>query len=470
MTRAERRLFAGATAAVLVICVLLGVFAARVRARGWPSLDADGPTPAGALALAMTAERLGWRAERTHLPLARYDTMATYLAVREDHGVREADAGRLLAAVRAGAGLVVDVRRPAEDPLSDSLGLRLLVAGTWTLDNARTARAVDVAAALDRPGCRLGATDPNSGTAFAGFALADSGPLAPGAPGRRVFVDGRADGNAGFGDPGAGARRVPAGPGPRRSEAEPRWSPIVAGFPLGRGRVVAVADASLLSNAALRTCWAAAGPAAVRALEWVAPAAMRDGTRERAAGARAAAGRWARGPLVFLQGRRGPAGATRAPSTLRAVWTVLTEVPAGRVVAQGVAAALVLLAAFGPRALPPLPERRARRRSPLEHVGALAGAYREAGATRLVARRLARGLRRRYGGSGAAGRSAGGAPSGDDADLAFLAAVAARHPAASADAGRLAAAARAPVRPAGLAEVGDAAARLDALLDAARRG
>jgi hypothetical protein len=33
MTRAERRLFAGATAAVLVICVLLGVFAARVRAR-----------------------------------------------------------------------------------------------------------------------------------------------------------------------------------------------------------------------------------------------------------------------------------------------------------------------------------------------------------------------------------------------------------------------------------------------------
>jgi len=183
------------------------------------------------------------------------------------------------------------------------------------------------------------------------------------------------------------------------------------------------------------------------------------------------------------------------PSVLGAVWQALTEVPAGRALAQAGLAALVLLAAFAPRALPPAAERRAERRSPLEHVGALAGAYREARATRLVARRLARGLRRRYGGGGTAParmhgrllpnegvpntavsvdgtRPAGSAASlaSDDADATFLVAVATRHPHAAADAALLATAARAPVAPARLAEVGEAAARLDALLDAARRG
>jgi hypothetical protein len=427
-------------------------------------LDADSPAPAGALALAEAARRFGWQTERAELPLAAARPAATYAAVRAAHGVRERDAGQLLAAVRAGAGLVVDVR-PAGDPLSDSLGLRLVTRGAWTLDNRRTAARLGVAAAIGRPGCAPRVVDARAGTDAADFVLADSGAAAEGAPGRRLFVDAwrRADG--GDVDPPAPrpARPGAAGRGTRpdaRTAAAPpatgvAWSPVLVGFPLGRGRVVAVADASLLTNGALRTCWAAAGPAALRALEWVAPA--------QPAGARG------RGALVFLQGRRAAGAEPGGASPLRATWRALTEVPAGRAVAQALGAALVLLAALGARPVPPLPAGRAERRSPREHVGALARAYHEARATRLVARRLARGLRRRYGG---AGRAAAG-PAADEA--AFLATLPARLPpalrdGAARDAAALAAATREPVAPSALAEVGAAAARLDAALDTARRG
>jgi hypothetical protein len=450
----NRRLLVRVGGGAAVAAGVLGVFATR-GPTVFPPLDAASPAPGGALGLFEAAGRLGWAPRREELPLDAPPAAATtYAALRAPHGVREHDAGRLLAAVRAGAGLVVDVR-PDGDPLSDSLGLVLAAGRTWALDNTALADAAGARAALDRPGCDRRIVDASDGAEHVTYALADSGPARAGTPGLRVFVTGR-----------DATPRDPAAPlGPTRAAARQRPvtrdpAPVLVGFPLGRGRVVAVADGALFTNAVLRTCWAAAGPSVVRALEWVSPAT----------GAAGGGGAAPRGAFVFLQGRR--AGGTTgdgAPSTLGATWRALTGVPLGRATAQALGAALVLLAALGARALPPLPSGTVQRRSPREHVGALARAYREARATRLVAGRLARGLRRRYG--GAAARAAPARPaSAADPDAAFLAAVAARHPAGAADAARLAEAARAPVPPAGLAAVGEAAARLDALLDAARRG
>ncbi len=430
-------------ALLLVLVATVAVLAAAVavltprQAPTQSSLASASASPRGALGLYQTLSRFGWPVRRATTPLEQASAGAVYVAVRSDHGVGDTTAARVLAAVRGGAGLVVDVR--PGDPLSDSLKLVLDddAGSTAAIDNGAAAAALDASAALRRPGCRgAGPADVEAGTTYASFALADSGPAA--APGRRVLL----------------AVRRPRGGG----------APVVVGFPYGRGRVVAVADASLLANAALRTCWAAAGPLAVRSFEYASAGA---------GGAPAA-----RPPVVFLEGLAEDVE-RRQPSVLRAVRRALTEVPAGRAVTQMVAAALLLLAAAASRAIAPLPSPRVARRSPLEHVGALARAYREARASRVAARRLAAGLRRRYGGAAwggpawggpAVGAATGASAVADDPDVRFLAGVAARHPARAADAERLAAALAAPIPPAEVVAVGAAAARIAEALAAARRG
>jgi hypothetical protein len=54
-----------------------------------------------------------------------------------------------------------------------------------------------------------------------------------------------------------------------------------------------------------------------------------------------------------------------------------------------------MLLALGPRALPPTDVERVERRSPLEHVEALARAYLQVGASRTATSRLIHGVRRR---------------------------------------------------------------------------
>lgn len=425
--------------ALLTVAVLAAAVAALTPpaiATGVP-LASGGSNPTGALALYQLLARLHWRPERQRTPVPTLPRDAIYVAVRTDHGVDATSAGQVLAAVREGAGLVVDVR--PEDPLSDSLELVLAHdrGGIRPIDNRAAATALDGIAALERPDCRsAGATEVAAGTQYVQFTFADSGAAAAARAGRRVLLD------------------VSEGTG---------RAPVVLGFPYGRGRVVAFADASLLTNAALRACWAAAAVVAVRTFEWVSPVA----------GASTSPAPSARPRVVFFEGFRDPATAPRTPSVLRAVRRALSEVPAGRMVAQLLAAALVLLAAVGVRALPPEPAPQPTRRSPLEHVGALARAYREVRASRVAARRLAGGLRRRYGAAGAPGAAAGGPTGGSvgrDPDAHFLAGIAVRHPARAADVARLTAALDAPVSPAEVVAVGDAAARIARTLDAARRG
>jgi hypothetical protein len=79
-----------------------------------------------------------------------------------------------------------------------------------------------------------------------------------------------------------------------------------------------------------------------------------------------------------------------------AISHALTDTPPGRVALGIVAAALVLLLAFAVRPIAPLPVAPISRRSPLEHVGALAHAYSQVDALSFGTGMLVRGLRRRH--------------------------------------------------------------------------
>jgi hypothetical protein len=97
----------------------------------------------------------------------------------------------------------------------------------------------------------------------------------------------------------------------------------------------------------------------------------------------------------------------------------------GRALLQVALAALVLLLAIGPRALPPVDVLRIERRDPLEQIDALAHAYEQVRATRTLTARLVHGLRSRV----ERGWSAARARPDDD----FLADVERQVPALAAD-------------------------------------
>ncbi len=140
-------------------------------------------------------------------------------------------------------------------------------------------------------------------------------------------------------------------------------------WPVGKGRVVAFATAEPLRNRAVRQGGAAALFARAAA---------------------AAPGR----PLRFDEYHH---GYRSGQGTGKALLRFLRETGPGRGVLQLAVAALALLLLLGRRfgaAIPPPP---ARRRSPLEHVEALAGAYRQAGARATARRLIAAGLTRRLG-------------------------------------------------------------------------
>ena len=147
------------------------------------------------------------------------------------------------------------------------------------------------------------------------------------------------------------------------------------GFPFGAGRIVIVSDPDFLANDALRVCAFSFDASAVRAMEF-----LRDG------------GAVPRQRVLFDEYHQGSGAQS---GTLRAVAGYLVGTSSGRFFFQLLAAGLVLLLAAAPRAVPPRDPERIERRSPLEHVDALARAYAQVGATRTGALRLLRGLRRR---------------------------------------------------------------------------
>jgi hypothetical protein len=172
-------------------------------------------------------------------------------------------------------------------------------------------------------------------------------------------------------------------------------APAVIGFPLGRGRVVVAADPDLLRNDVLRVCSWGADIAAVRMLEYLSADAPGGGRRNR---------------LLFDEYHQGFGD---QPGTMRGIVRYLGGTASGHLLLQLAGAGLVLLLAVGPRLLPPRASERVERRSPLEHVDALARAYRAVGATKTATARLLHGVRRRV-------EHALGARGGNTTDEAFL--------------------------------------------------
>jgi hypothetical protein len=386
---------------VLAVLVLTALLSPRGGGESAAQLTSYSADPNGARGLHDVARRLGWQVERRITPFdTALDPRAAYLVLDPPVEMTGSETGRLLDAVRAGASLLFVAQEGS--PLSDSLQIVPSRRPAMTLlPDSSTVNGAPP------PGCERSLGEQSRGARFVMHTLR-TGPALRG----RTTVFLRARG---------------------RSGARVDGRAVVLGTTLGRGRVIAVSDAYLLRNDVLRLCSSDAGVRAVRLLEWLAPAAA--GTPRR---------------LVFDEFHQGYG---RQPSVWRSVRRALTETPAGRTLTQAMAAALVLLAAAGARAVTPLAPRRVERRSPIEHVGALARAYEQARASRVATRRLVRGLRRRH----------AMARGGDD--TAFLARVAARHPSLAADVARIARALEQPVPAAEFVAVGEAVARVDQALD-----
>ena len=204
---------------------------------------------------------------------------------------------------------------------------------------------------------------------------------------------------------------------------------LVMGVPLGKGRIAILADGEILANSDLRDETVAVLP--IRLLEWIAP------------------GR--RPPLVFTEYHQGYG---RHPSVTRSIRTAMFQTAPGRAVVHLLAAGAVLLLVHGIRPISPRPRARVERRSPIEHVGALAHAYSQVGATRTAARRLVHGLRRRH-------------PIGTlraATDEEYLASLTARYPAVAPQVELLLSATSEPLSPERFREAGAAVAHIERTL------
>lgn len=304
-----------------------------------PRLTTHSHAPSGARGFMETTDRLGWtvvRHERTDLPPLAPQQIYALLA--PPIPLTEAETHLLLERVRAGAGLYAVVQR--NTPLADSLGIRF---------RSRFGRVPEDSGAVCAPSRRTRAAELLRGAVFsAAFEVRppDGVPV-------QSFLE-------------LTAATTPGGA-----------AVAAAGFALGAGRVGVVADPDLLTNAVFRMCRLEAGAQMVALLSYVASNASGTLTRR---------------TLVFDEYHHGYG---RHPSITRVATRFIAGNPVGRMLGQVSLAAVVLLATAASRPAQPAPVTPRIRRSPLEHVSALAHAYSQISATRTVTRLLVRGLRRR---------------------------------------------------------------------------
>jgi hypothetical protein len=386
-----------------------------------PSLDPRSSLPSGSRGFGETLDRLGWSVTRRTTPMREpLDSAALYVVLDGIEPVSAAETHELLEAVRRGAALLVTPGR--DSPLADSLGVRASAttfgmppAGPGGLD-ARPADDDAKKGDQQRDSSEwIGTIDP---AIPALAASVDSGTLEELARAAREIgyvrahlepLDSADEDRAPF--PRDTASFITG----RRRDA---MAPVVMGMTVGRGRVVAVADPYLFTNRMVRD-----GDAAlvlVRAVEWL--------------------GR-GRHSSVVLDLYHHARTASVGPGPVR---RAMLETPLGRAALQLLFAATLVVLALGARPLAPRSRMRVERRSPFEHVGALARAYEQVRATRIASRRLLHGLRRRH-------------PIGRDGDEeAYLAALGARYPDVVPELDTVRKALRRPVAPAEFLEVGQA--------------
>jgi len=417
--RHRRRIAFAVLAAAIVLVALLTPEDTGGRT-GDARLTSRSTGPQGAAALFELAGRLGWQPRQRltdSIPLG--DTTSVHLVLDPPIAPSAIETHEILDRVRRGAGLVFVL---GGGPLADSLGLGSTV--------PRAGSVVGAAQLIVGSSGALVADD----TASCGDR--DEGWLSAGLPfwpDRQTHILAlRWRGHEPSGSRTLATVRTVNG-------IAGNQLPAVIGFPLERGRVVVAADPDLLRNDVLRVCRWGADVAAVRMLEYASEGAPGGGRRER---------------LVFDEYHQGYG---EQPGTVRGIVTYLRRTASGHLVLQWAAAGLLLLFAIGPRLLPPRATERIERRSPLEHVDALARAYRAVGATRTATTRLLHGVRRRV-------DKSLGSKGGTTTDDTFLVWARERVPARSADIDLVRQALQRPVPRRQLEDVGQALRRLETSL------
>jgi hypothetical protein len=172
-------------------------------------------------------------------------------------------------------------------------------------------------------------------------------------------------------------------------------SVLALGIHYGSGRIVLVSQGDVFRNDVLRRCDRKEGLLAMRMLAWLSEPVGKT--------------------VVFDEFHHGYDG---SPGFLTVLSRAVVASPSGRVSIQLALAAVILLMSAAARPLPPQQRESIERRSPFEHVGALARAYEKVGATRRASRLFVRGLRRRHDASAWRGGS----------DEKYLRSIAASHP------------------------------------------
>jgi hypothetical protein len=301
---------------------------------GDPRASAFLSTPGGTLALYETLRLLDVPVDHRLHPYVEGDPLGDALAVLAPlEEVTPGELAELAEWIRAGGVLLFAAPPWGNEAMLDTLGL-------WTArvrDDSVPGRRRSLSTATGTPAAHRWTTGIDS---VAGI--------------ERVFTD--------------TSRAVAEGAVPLLTTAH---GPAAITYPMGEGWVLAFADASPLRNDTLRS-----GGAAVLFARAAVDAVAEDGT------------------LHFDEYHHGyRAGGDVTGAVLR----FLRREPPGRAVLQLAAAGALLLLLLGRRFGRPEPPPPVLRRSPLEHVEALAGAYRQAGARRTVRTLLLAGMSRRLG-------------------------------------------------------------------------
>lgn len=331
---------------------------------GDPRLTTYSTNPMGARLFHDLVNKLGWRVARRDSAALHADERTIHAVLAATRPLRGAEVHELLEHVRKGGALFV-VLADGNDGIADSLRVRHQSSGARPL-----LAPDDTAGCADHPPPRFEGLWPGHLSAIYRLQWRRQPPdslevfLRVANATAAVVITAETD----------SAERRPAG-----------GTPAMVGFPFGRGRIVVGSDPDLVRNDALRVCQIGLDVPVIRALEY-----LREG------------GAQPRDLFVVDEFHHGFGS---QPGTLTVIANYLGATPSGRLFAQLVAAGLLLLLALSPRLVAPREPGRVERRSPLEHVDALARAYERVSATRTVTARLLRGLRRRVHRTSPAGSS-----------------------------------------------------------------
>ncbi|HEX7118624.1 MAG TPA: DUF4350 domain-containing protein [Longimicrobiales bacterium] len=361
-------------AAVLVLAVLAAATLAAPDDRqiADPRASSFLSTDGGVKALYLTLQELGIPVARGVSPWTGDGPDSGALAlIAPSLPPGDAELDALLRWIEAGGTLLYVARRG--DPTLRALGLGGLtpVRGSGGASGAAAADSTDAAPTATVAAGPGAAAD--SAIAVAATAVADPGSGATGHPAFPVphrWTEG-VHAVGGFLLALRDTAGILAGDGAAPLLRTARGEVVAATWRRGRGRVVVWSEATPLRNLSLRRSGAAVVFARI---------AADVATKDR--------------PLVFDEFHHGFRG---DGNVLRGTLGFLRGTRPGHATLQLLAVVLALLAAAAVRFGAPLPPTPARRRSPLEHVDALAELYRQANARATARRLLAAQLARRLG-------------------------------------------------------------------------